>query len=149
MGSMFFWLGDPLDISIAQRDWASFLDTMAAMTVLIILVAILAIESLYAWSAMKRKIHAPRDLFAPYTPMRWLWLSGAAAVTAGGVCLIQYADRFPNKAGSLPAAISIAFWTLFWTALIGYMIILLPASTPAKFKYRPLWLFYRKRGSRT
>jgi hypothetical protein len=146
---MFFWLQDPLDISIAQKDWTSFLDLMAASTLLIIIVSIFAIDSLYSWSAVKRKVHHPDDLFAPYTPMRWLLLSVVAGLIAAGVCLVQYWDRFPNAVGSVPAATSIGFWTLFWSLLIGYIIILVPGSTPPKFRYRPLWLFYRNRGART
>ena len=150
MGKVFFWMTESPDpCQIVTQTWNAFLDSMAAASVGVIVVITLLIVILYAGSAKRRRIHTPDDLFAAYTPMYWLLLAVVAAVVAGCTCAWQYHDLLPPESGGqISTSISIGVWTGLWTFVLGYLAILIPGITPAKFRYRPLWLFYHGKGAR-
>ena len=150
MGRMFFWMREaPDQTHIVTQTWNAFLDSMAGTSVGLIVVVTFLIVMLYTGSARRRRVHVPNDLFAAYTPMYWLLLAVLAAITAGCVCAWQYHDLLPAEStGQLDTSLYIGIWTGLWTFVLGYLAILTPGITPAKFRYRPLWLFYRNKGAR-
>ena len=89
MGRIFFWMNKP-DPGIPDTAWAAFLDWLAAMTIVTVAVIVVLTVLLYARSARQRRIFSISDVFAPYTPMRWILLALAGAVLAGVLCLWQY-----------------------------------------------------------
>src|ERR1017187_1508759 len=145
MQFIFFWMLSPFDSSVSQTDWDTYLDFMAGIMFLIVLVTIAAIVGLYAYSARRRRIRIPADLFQPYRCMRWIWLSIPAAVGAGVVAALNFAKYCGEEAtGVVPASISIGVETFLLCFIVGYVIILIPGIgiTPPAFKYRPKeWIF--------
>jgi len=150
MGKIFFWLTNPVDpTNILFEKWTSFLDFLGATFVLIVLAMVVIITLIYSSAAAARKIYKPADVFLPYTPMNWLWLSAVAALMAGGICAWRYADYLGPKAnGVVTVSLWVGVWTGLWVLLLSYLLMMLPGITPSKFRYRPLWLFYRHRGVR-
>src|ERR1700735_5413445 len=103
MGEIFFWLRDPPDpATIVTEDWIRFLDLMANATSLIVAsMAIFVVFVVYRPASQHRRIHSQEDLFAPYNPMRSLWLSVVGAFIAGGMCAWRYKDYLGDDAAGL------------------------------------------------
>jgi cytochrome bd-type quinol oxidase subunit 2 len=150
MGTMFFWMQNSPDaVHITQQKWTEMLDSMASLCIIAVIAAVILIVVFYAGSAKSKKIHKPEDIFAPYTPMYWLWLAAVAGLVVGCYCAWQYHDVFPAEAeGQASTSLCLAGWTALWAFILGYGLILLPGITPPKFRYRPLWLFYQNKGAR-
>ncbi|MEK7752161.1 MAG: hypothetical protein AAB654_09620 [Acidobacteriota bacterium] len=150
MNRIFFWMHDPPDGNILGEDWEQYLNSMAASYILVVLLAVLATVLIYRAAAARKKIHAPPDVFAPYTPIYWLCLSVPAGIVMAMICIWTYGEKFGDQAGGLTyTATTLALWTFLGCLLLGYLGILIPGITPPKFRYRPLWPFCRKRGLRT
>jgi uncharacterized membrane protein len=148
MGKFFFWMVDPPDPQILVESWTNFLDLVAAVSIILIVVTVILTAWLYSVSANRRKIHVPNDLFAPYTPMRWLLLALVPLIITGGVAAWKYQDMLSSGVGEASTAVQVALWSGLLTFLLAYTAMLLPHITPAKFRYRPLWLFYKNKGSK-
>ena len=146
MQFIFFWMLSPFDSSVSQTDWDTYLDFMAWITILIVLVTIAAIVGLYSFSARRRRIRTPKDLFQTYRCMWWLLLSIPAAVGAGIAAALNFAKYCGEEAtGAVPASISIGVESFLLCFILGYVIILIPGITPPAFKYRPReWIFHPK-----
>ena len=146
MEYMFFWMLSPFDPAVSQTEWDNYLNYMAWITILIVVVTVVDIAALYAYSARKRRIRTPADLFAPYTCMRWLWLSIPAAIGGGVTAFLNFATYCGEEAtGVVPASISMGVETFLLCFVFGYLIILIPGITPPAFKYRPReWIFRPK-----
>ncbi len=146
MQFIFFWMLSPFDSSVSQTEWDTYVDFMAWITILIVLVSVAAIIGLYAFSARRRRIRTPADLFRTYRCMWWLFLSIPAAVGAGIVAALNFVKYCGEEAtGVVPASISIGVETFLLCFVLGYLIILIPGITPPAFKYRPKeWIFHPK-----
>ena len=76
-------------------------------------------------------------------------LKGMVRVLIGlGALILAFmvASRFHRPLGDWFAGIP--DWPEGPMQLLAYLAILFPGSTPAKFKYRPGWLWNRKKGAR-
>ncbi|MCL5097180.1 MAG: hypothetical protein M1608_06590 [Candidatus Omnitrophica bacterium] len=146
MQIMFFWMLSPYDSAVSQTDWDTYLNFMAWVTVLVVLVTVAAIVGLYALSARRRRIRTPADLFRSYGCMWWTLLSIPAGIAGGIVAALNFASYCGEEAtGTVPASISIGVETFLLCFVLGYLIILIPGITPPAFKYRPKeWIFHRK-----
>ena len=146
MQFLFFWMLSPYDSAVSQTDWDTYLNFMAWITILIVLVTVADVVGLYAYSARRRKIRAPADLFRTYRCMWWLLLSIPAAIGAGVTAALNFSRYCGDDAsGTVPASISIGVETFLVSFILGYLIILIPGITPAIFKYRPKeWIFHPK-----
>ena len=148
MGRLLFWMSKP-DSGIPDSSWAGFLDLMAAMTALVILVTVVITILCYASAAGRRKVYFLDDLFASYTPMRWILLAIPAALVAGGLCFWQYEGALDSTEGRWGVALQIALLNGVLSAMIAYLfIILVHRFTPAKFRYRPAPYLQKKRVAR-
>jgi hypothetical protein len=137
------------DSGIPDSSWAGFLDLMAAMTALVILVTVVITILCYASAARRRKVYFLDDLFASYTPMRWILLAIPAALVAGGLCFWQYEGALDSTEGRWGVALQIALLNGVLSAMIAYLfIVLVPRFTPAKFRYRPAPYLHKKRVAR-
>jgi hypothetical protein len=148
---MFFWMQNPPDtVNILGERWSEYLDTMASACLFVVIVFVVLTLLLYSSSAARKKIRLPADVFAPYTPIYWLCLSIPAGILMAVICVWTFADMLGDKAGGIAhTAATLALWAFVWTLLLSYLGILIPGITPPKFRYRPLWLFYWKKGVRT
>lgn len=143
-----FWMVYPLDENIDYDQWSGFCEEMAGVVVGVWLVMTALIIGGYWWTARQEKILVPSDVFRPYTPMRWLWWAVAAGVMVSLFYAYQYQTRFTDTTVSFMAdAPWVGLWTTLWTFLLAYLLMWLPGITPAKYRYRPRWLRYRKRGA--
>ena len=146
MQYMFFWMLSPFDPSVTQTDWDNYLNYMAWTEIFVLLIAVASIVGLYAYSARRRRIHGPEDLFRPFRCMWWLLLCVPAGVVAAVVALLKFPVFCGEEAtGVAPAAISIGLETTLLCLIIGYLIILFPGVTPPILKYRPRAWFFRAR----
>jgi len=151
-----FWVTQPP--SPDQRyvlelpNWEAYLDKVALASLLIILCAVGALVGLYAYSAWRRRIHSPADLFQPYNCMWWLLLSIPAGVIAGIVAantdlhMTLISDPTQGRSFTpvelVPTAIQIGSGTVLLCFVISALLIFVPGITPPAFKYRPQeWLF--------
>ena len=144
MEKLFFWMSIP-DQAIPETAWNEFLNGMA--TVMFIAVAITTILTviLYGWSARRKKVFFPGDVFKAYLPMWWLCLSLVAGVVSTFVCIWQYSPALNTAAGELGIALQIGIVSVFMTALPAYLLIaFIPGITPAKFCYRPVPYRHKK-----
>ena len=98
MGKLFFWMWDrPADAArITATRWNEFLDFCGTFSAAIIVFATTVIFLLYARSAKGLKIHTPERIFAPYSPLKWLWLAPLGALIAGAGCAWGYHDMLPT-----------------------------------------------------
>lgn len=145
---LLFWMGPPGPIDYVT--WNGFRDMVAGWVVGLLLLTTAAIVGLYMWSVRRKKIHTPDDLFKPYTPMRWLWLAFFPVVVVFIVYVVEYRKLFSGaRVSYMSGAVAVGLWAGFLTFLLAYLLMLIPQITPAKFRYRPLWLFYHKKGART
>lgn len=144
---LLFWMGPPGPIDYVT--WNGFRDMVAGWVVGLLLLTTAAIVGLYMWSVRRKKIHTPDDLFKPYTPMRWLWLALVPVVVVFIVYAVEYRKLFSGaRVSYMSGAVAVGLWAGFLTFLLAYLLMLIPQITPDKFRYRPLWLFYRKKGVR-
>jgi hypothetical protein len=144
MGSFLSLLQEKPLPDIPDTSWAAFLDGIAAFTVLIVLGFTLLTLLAYALWARKKKIHFIYDLFAPYTPLAWIFLCIPAGLVAGGYCFWQYYQVLSVNEGGLLIAAKIAALAIFITGLASYVLILcIPGLTPRKFRYRAAPFFHR------
>ena len=148
MGRFFFWMVDPPSPQILAESWANYLDLVAAVSISLILITVVFTTWMYWISARHRRVHEPSDLFAPYTPMRWLLLALVPLAVCAGVAAWKYQDMLNSGEGEASIAMQVALWSGLLTFLLAYAAMLLPHITPAKFRYRPLWLFYRHKGAK-
>jgi hypothetical protein len=81
---------------------------MAAMTALVILVTVVITILCYTSAAGRRKVYFLDDLFASYTPMRWILLAIPAALIAGSLCFWQYEGALDSTEGRWGVALQIA-----------------------------------------
>lgn len=150
MSRIFFWMQVPPDGNILGENWDQYLNTMAAIYLLVVLLAVVATVLIYRAAAASKKIHVPDDVFAPYTPIYWLCLSVPAGIAMAIICVWTYGKTFGEQAGGMEyTAATLGWWTFLTCLVLGYLGILIPGITPAKFRYRPLWLLCRKWGVRT
>ena len=146
-GRIFFWMQDPYDPQVPLENWIRFLDFTGGVFVMILLVGALITWVGYSWYARRHKVHTWSDLFRPYTPINWLLLSAIQGLAMGVLCFYFYAAQLGSEVtGSFEAALETGLLTIIATAIVDYLTMLLPGATPLKFKYRPLWIFMRKRG---
>ena len=143
------WMVDPPDPNVDYVIWSGFCNALAGWLLGLSLVTIAVIIALYVRSARRKKICRPRDSFAPFTPMYWLWLALAPAVLIFIIYAIGYRSRF-SHAGILDmgGAVGPAIVAGALSFLLAYLLMCIPGITPAKYRYRPRWLFYRNRGAR-
>lgn len=147
MDKFFFWLSDnPPTPDIPLDKWTEYLSDLAVAAILFI-AAIVAVTVVMYWRrAAYLRIHKPVDLFAPYTPMRWLFLAFVVLFGVGGLAAWRYKDVLGSDVGMPAVALEIGVWSCLLAFAVSYLVILIPGITPAKFRYRPLWLFYKNKG---
>lgn len=137
MDRLFFWLMKP-DPGIPDNAWIVFLGTLASITAFVVLVTVVLTMLFYTGAASRRRVYFPSDLFAPYTPMRWILLALPGALVAGGLCYWQYSEALGSTGGELGVSLQIALLNGVLSALISYLLIAFVGKfTPAKFRYRP------------
>jgi hypothetical protein len=146
MGGFFFWMGDPPVQDILALSWTNYVNSMGAIALMVTGTTILAIGGLYFLTASRRKVFEPADLFAPYTPMYWLLLSILPVLAVGGVAGWTYEDALNSSVGQASTSLQMGLWSGLVTLAFSYALMLFPGITPAKFRYRPWWLFYRNKG---
>jgi hypothetical protein len=102
----------------------------------------------YAMHCRRKKIHYPSNLFEPFRPMRWLWLSWFPVIIVFIYFIGDYDAKFPNAAVSpVGRALSAGLFSGLLTLVVSFFIIRIPSPlTPSKFKYRPQWFFKRWAG---
>lgn len=143
------WMDFPPDPNIDLKRWLAFRQVMANWLLVAVLVTMVGILIAYAVHARRKKIHAPSDLFASYTPMYWL----ALAVVPGVVIFFIYKRDYGRIFNTSPisymsGAVGVALWTILLTILLAYLTMLFPHVTPPKFRYRPYWFIFRSKGAR-
>ncbi|HLK63014.1 MAG TPA: hypothetical protein VKU19_06220 [Bryobacteraceae bacterium] len=145
MGRLLFWMSKP-DSGVPDSSWVGFLDLMAAMTALVTLVTVVITILCYSSAAGRRKVYVLDDLFASYTPMRWILLAIPAALLAGGLCFWRYEGALDSTEGRGGVALQIILLNGMVSAMIAYLlIILVHRFTPAKFRYRPAPYLHKRR----
>jgi hypothetical protein len=153
---IFFWIvmPEPNDhYRVLVKDWDRYISDMAWVTLAIILIAAGITVGLYSYSARRRRIHTPSDLFRPYHCMWWVLLSLpagiAAAVEAGLTFPPSTPEAIRNSIAQTPGwqealgtSIGIGVETALLCFVFAALLILIPGITPPAFKYRPQeWLF--------
>lgn len=141
------WLPKPLP-EITAGSWGAFLDDAGASSLLTLALSICVIVFLYRMSAARRTVLSVDDLFTPYTPLRWIFLSLAAAALNAGACGWFYWDviqavgadgaAVSTHDGALGTALVCALLVLVFSAGLSYLAIRsLKSLTPGRFRYRP------------
>ena len=152
MGSILFFL-DSFDDQVPLDNWQRFVDAMGTMVVVTVVLSVVAIALVYNWAAFRKKVVTPGDLFAPYKPMYWLLLCAVAGLIAAVISAMQYEPILGTEGttgtGEFAVAVQIGLYTTILVLGLAYLTVLLPALTPAKFRYRPRWLFVKARGVRS
>jgi cobalamin synthase len=145
---LLFWMVFPDDQTLPMDQWYGFCNTMAGWVVICFLLATAVIIGLYTWTAHRKKIRRPRDLFAHYTPLHWLWLTWVPALIVFIVYAMEYQRLFRDAIVSYMAgAVWIGLETALLTFVLAYLLIMwIPRITPAKYRYRPRWMLYNRRG---
>jgi hypothetical protein len=145
MDNFFFWLVDNPPGGVKTGPWEDYLSTMAVYAILFIALVGAAVVLLYVISANRRKIHRPDDCFAPYTPMRWLWLELLVFAGVATLAYFNYEDLKSSEA-QINISMELAGYTFLLGLILTYFVILIPGITPLKFRYRPLWFLYAGKG---
>jgi hypothetical protein len=150
MGKLLFGLQDPLaPDQVGVIKWEAYLSTLAGVFVAIVLLTILLIGVAYAFAARRRRIHTPADLFEPYLPMGMLSLSLVGMTAMGIAAYVLYQSMIGDGIpGAFQAAMYAGSEALLLSLVGGYLAMLIPGVTPAKYKYRPVGLLIGKRGAR-
>lgn len=147
---LLFWMINPPHPEMEMETWGPFRASMSGWLVASVLVAVAAIGVLYYLHSRRLKIHAPRDLFGAYTPLRWLWL-----VLLPGLMLFMayrhgYVVSFPDAPTSfMGGAVGLAAWGTLLALILSILVMAFPRMTPAKFRYRPLAVVYKRRAARS
>lgn len=144
--SLLFWLSRPPDTDpqrMTYMMWNNFLDVIAGLMLIVVLLAIATAVAGYAMHARRLRIVHPRDYFQSFTPLRWPpILALLPALILFWRYIAEYKRLFPSTPLSpIGGAVSVAFasWLLTW--LLSRAMAMLPGITPAVFRYRPLALF--------
>ncbi len=146
---LLFWMDNPPDPDIEFLRWQGFREVMANWVLGAVLVATAIILCCYIIHVSRRMIRTASDLFAAYTPMYWLCLAILPGIVVFAIYARDYSKIFSGSPISyMSGAVVVALWTTFLTLFVAYLLMLLPGVTPAKFRYRPYWLFYRSKGAR-
>lgn len=149
MRSLLFWLRIPPDPEVPVLIWRSFLDTVAGWMVASVFVGVVMIGGAYAWHARARKIRRPSDVFASYTPLRWLFAAVAPAVLVAVVYWLEFRQRFPDaRAPEVGDAVGAGLVSGLVTLVLGYVAMCTSVLTPRKYRYRPLAVIFRLMGRR-
>jgi hypothetical protein len=151
MDTVLFFL-DSFDNQVPLDNWQRFVDAIGLVVVITVLFSTAVIAILYYWAALRRKVVTPSDLFSPYKPMYWLLLCILAGLVASVISAFQYEPILGPEGitgmGEFVVSAQIGLYTTALVFVLAYLGILLPALTPSKFRYRPLWLFVKTRGAR-
>lgn len=147
---LFWMISPPVPAKIVFQQWSSFLDALATVTIACVLIVTFVTLLCYRRSSARKKVRTPGDLFGPYKPIHWLWLSLASGVVLFAYYGLRYSELFGGSTVDwLGNAGVIAVWAASWTLLVSYGFIGWAGFiTPPKFRYRPRWFFYRKAGTR-
>ncbi|MGZ5441226.1 MAG: hypothetical protein ACXW5U_08135 [Thermoanaerobaculia bacterium] len=144
--SLLFWLSRPPDTDperMTYTMWNNFLDLIAGLMVIIILLIVVTAVAGYATHARRMRIVHPNDYFRTYTPLRWpALLALLPAIILFWRYIAEYKRLFPGTLVSpIGGAVSVAAasWLLSWT--ISRLIVMLPGITPRQFRYRPIARF--------
>jgi hypothetical protein len=144
---LLFWLTeqpDPDGVRMSASAWEAFIDSTAGWLLAAVLLATVAIVSSYVIHARRRRIRSPQDLFAPFTPLKWLLLSLAPAVVLGYRYYSLFEATFPTTAfRPTLSAIEVAAWTGLLTFILSHLIVMLPIITPSRYRFRPIWFVMR------
>lgn len=144
-----FWMVFPDDPTLPADQWSGFCNDMAGWVVGCLLLATAVIIGLYTWTARRKKIRRPRDLFAAYTPMYWLWLVWVPALVVFIVYATEYQRLFRDAVVSYMAgAVPIGLETALLTFGLAYFLMWIPGITPVKYRHRPRWILDSRRGIR-
>lgn len=143
---LLFWMINPPHPEMEVEAWGPFRASMAGWLVLMVLLVVGMIGVLYYVSSRRLKIHIPADVFRPYTPLKWLWLTLVSGVVLFLVYRHNYLVSFPDAPASfMGRAVGLALWGMFLTFLLSVLVMASPRMTPAKFRYRPFAIVYRRR----
>ncbi|MFN0106876.1 MAG: hypothetical protein ACKV2U_32885 [Bryobacteraceae bacterium] len=149
MDKMFFWMTDPPGSGqIALSTWREYLASMASVSLVAVVLGVGVIVFLYMRSASAMRVRVWSDVFKTYAPNYWLLLSLLGFFGMGGYAWMDYSTLGEGAVGAEFVAFQIAVWTLFWTALLSFLIVCMPGVTPPKFRYRPYAIFVSGRGVR-
>jgi hypothetical protein len=144
-----FWVSRPPDPTMSFDLWRGFRSEVFGWLVFWVLAGAALIIGLYMWQSRKLTVRSPRDPFARFVPMRWLWLSALPGIVTGVIYAALYAKTFPTAAvGSVGGAVSAAGLATLSAFAIAQVAMWLPGVTPRKFLYHPRWpwrLFARRR----
>jgi hypothetical protein len=141
---LLFWRVYPPDPNIDYIRWTGFCEAMAGWMVMGVLLATALIIGCYWLHAQRKKIRQPEDVFAPYTPMRWLWLACLPSIALFGIYANEYEKLFRNATMPfMTGAVGVGLEAGFLTFILAYLLMWIPGITPAKYRYRPRWLIYR------
>ncbi|MBU1638786.1 hypothetical protein KKC97_14075 [bacterium] len=133
---LLWWMLESPDSAIDGQDWSAFLrDIMDYLLPVWIVGVIISVLVYYLW-AKRTHIYRSSDLFAPYTPIRALWLGVLPGLFMIVVFIIEYQTRFVMRV-PVTFAIIIGIWTTLLVVAVSYGIACLPGPTPPKFRYRP------------
>lgn len=147
---LLFWMINPPHPEMDVVTWGSFRASMAGWLMAAVLAAVGVIGVLYHFHSLRLKVHAPRDVFGPYKPLRWLWLVLVPAVILFIAYRHGYLVSFPDAPTSyMGRAGALAAWGTLLVLVVSVLGMAFPRMTPAKFRYRPLAVVYRRRSARS
>ena len=143
---LLFWLSRPPDTDperMAYSMWNNFLDIVAGLLVILVLLFVISAVIGYAAHARRRRIVHPKDYFKSYSPLRWpLLLSFLPALILFWRYIAEYKRLFPvTLVSPIGGAVSVAALSWFVSWLLGRVIVMFAGVTPRKFRYRPLAWF--------
>lgn len=145
---LLFWMNNPPHPEMEMESWGPFRASMAAWLVLMVLLAVGMFSVFYYIHSRRLKIHSPADVFRPYTPLRWLRLTLIPGVVLFLVYRANYLQCFPDAPVSFMGhAAGLAIWGMFQSFALSVLVMALPRMTPAKFRYRPFAISYRRHRS--
>lgn len=147
---LLFWMINPPHPEMEVETWGPFRASMAGWLAVSVAVTIGAIAVLYYLHSRRLKVHSPKDLFGPYMPLRWLWLVLVPCVVLFMAYRHGYLVSFPDAPTSyMGRAVGLAAWGVLLAFVFSVLVMAFPRMTPAKFRYRPLAVVYKRRTARS
>jgi len=146
------WMRYPPNPNIDYQEWLNFRQTLVVWIIWCSLLFTALIVGLYWWSARRRKIRSPDDLFVRYKPMYWLLLAFVPMIAVFVVYILEFQKlldpAYVLVTSYIARAVIVGLWAGFLTFVLAYFLMWVRGLTPPKFLYRPRWLIYYRKGLR-
>lgn len=137
-------LSSPNTEGMDLTTWYGFLDVVAGWLVAQVILFAFLIILLYSITVRKWKIHSMEQLYGPYTPIGWLWLSLCTLVGMVVVYSVEYGERWTVDSffTLIGPGVLVGVWGSLLTFLVAYVVMLTPLATPVQYRFRPLPHFF-------